>query len=290
MNNTPIPAETSIVSVKLKVADLSRSLDFYVDRVGFKSNSRWDNTISLSANGMPPYCFSLVEIRGAEPKPPRTTGLYHAAIRLPSRTDLANTVKRLLSVEWPFLNAADHGVSEAVYTADPDGNGLEFYADRPRSRWRRSGRYYRMVTEPLDLTDLLDACNDGRSQEIPGGTDIGHIHLQVADLEAARHFYHNLLGFDITQADFPGALFLSAGGYHHHIGVNTWAGNGAGPAPENAVGLASFAVRIPSGKAYQAVRARLESSGVPVTEVRKNGIFAALLVKDPSGNLVELLL
>jgi catechol 2,3-dioxygenase len=290
MDKFQIPSETTIAYARLKVADLERSADFYVDKVGFKPNVKNGDTLGLSATGLPPYCIYLTEIEYAEPKPPRTTGLYHAAVRFPSRIGLANSLKRLLSFEWSFRGAADHGVSEALYLVDPDGNGLEFYADRPKSQWQRSNGHIRMGTDALDLNDLLNASNDGARPALPEGTNMGHVHLQVADLGQARHFYHDILGLDVTQEDYPGALFLSAGGYHHHIGLNTWAGKDAPPPPPQAVGLGSFGLRIPNGNAFQAVRKRLDSAGVAAEEVRENGIFKSLKVLDPSGNQVDLVM
>ncbi len=290
MDNYQIPAETTIAYAHLKVSNLDRSVEFYVDKVGFKSNVKYHDTIGLSATGLPPYSLYLTEVENAEPKPPHTTGLYHAAVRLPSRIDLANALKRLLKFEWSFQGAADHGVSEALYTVDPDGNGLEFYADRPRGQWPRTNGHYGMFSDPLDLNDLLNVSNNGSHAEIPAGTSMGHVHLQVADLAQAREFYHGVLGLEITQSDYPGALFMAAGGYHHHVGVNTWAGKGAPPPPPKAVGLDSFGLRIPNGNAFQALRMRLQSAGIAVEEVRENGIFTALKIHDPSGNQVDLVM
>lgn len=289
MDKLQIPAETSIPFVRLKVTDINRSLEFYEDKLGLKAANRFNGTTSLSANGLPPCFLFLTEAAHAGPKPARSAGLYHLALRLPTRADLANTLKRLLAVEWHFYNTADHGVSEALYTSDPDGNGLEFYADRQVSRWQKRGGYFGRSTRPLDINDLLGACNNGLLEKIPADTRVGHIHLQVADLDSARRFYRDLLGLSMAEADYPGTLFFSSDGNRHLVGVYAQEGGGALP-PEETVGLVSFGLRIPSGRVFQAIRQRLENSKVPIQEKRENGILVSLQVKDPAGNTIELLM
>ncbi|MEJ2679698.1 MAG: VOC family protein, partial [Gemmatimonadota bacterium] len=196
-----------------------------------------------------------------------TTGLYHFAILVPDRRALAGIYLRLHGAGWPFEGFADHLVSEALYLADPDGNGMEIYADRPREQWQHRQGEVRMTTAPLDLDGLL-AELDGPDSDagLPGGTVVGHIHLHVADLGRAEAFYGDVLGFEATARNYPGALFMSAGGYHHHVGLNVWAGAGAPPPPENAVGLLDFAVVVPEEDARAAVVERARRDGRPVQD------------------------
>jgi catechol 2,3-dioxygenase len=190
----------------------------------------------------------------------------------------------LLQNNWRFFGAADHGVSEAFYTADPDGNGIELYADRPRSKWNWQKDQVSMLTDPLDINDVINAGGSVTRNDLPAQTDVGHIHIQVSNLERAREFYQDLLGLEVTQSDYPGALFLAAGKYHHHLGVNVWAGESAPPPPENAVGLYAFGLRIPDGTARHILLKRAKAAGV-VVEERPSGA----LLRDPDGNLVELM-
>jgi catechol 2,3-dioxygenase len=276
----------------LQVSDLASALGFYEGLLGFRQAGRNGRSVALSATGRPPYAIVLVERPGAPPKPPRTTGLYHVAIRLPSRRALAEVLIRLATHSWPFQGFADHLVSEALYLADPDGNGLELYADRPPERWTQRNGQIVMGTEPLDVDGLV-AEADGESASWNGidpGTDIGHVHLHISDLARSEAFYHGLLGLNVTQRGYPGALFLSAGGYHHHLGINTWVGAGAPPPPAEAVGLLSFALQIPDGEAWRAVLARLAGAGMAPEGQHDCPDERIALVRDPDGLGVELVL
>ncbi len=288
MDSFRLPPGTHIGHVRLKVADLERSLVFYRDVLGFRPGSG-QGLVALSATGKTPYHILLSEVPGARPKPPRTTGLYHVAIRFPGREALAQTLRRLLDREWPLQGVADHGVSEAIYLADPDGNGLELYADRPRSQWRVQNGQVAMATDPLDVQDLLAQAGERSEPGLAPGTDIGHVHLHVSDLARAEAFYHGLLGLDVTQRGYPGALFLSAGGYHHHVGLNTWAGVGASAPPPDAVGLESFALVLPEPETWRDLFARLADAGIAVSEGQGYGYASSARVSDPDGNGVELL-
>lgn len=275
-----LPAGTRIGRVHLRVADLERSLGFYRELLGFRVLCEGLDSLSLSATGEPPELILLSERRGARPKPPRTTGLYHFAILLPARRDLARALLRLDQAQWPRHGFADHAVSEAVYLQDPDGNGVEIYADRPREQWRRQNGEILMTTVPLDLDDLLREAGDPPEPwaGAPPGTTIGHVHLRVSDLEAAERFYEETLGFDVVARYYPGARFLSAGGYHHHVAVNVWAGPGAGRPPEDAAGLVDFEILVPGQTAVDRVLDRLRERGVePV------GLDGAWRVEDPDG-------
>jgi catechol 2,3-dioxygenase len=261
---TRLPPEISIASVTLRVARLDQALAFYESLLGYRPVDSEHGRVGLSASGGAPAQIRLLEVPGAGAKPPRTTGLYHVAIRVPSRKELGRVFKRLAEQRYPFQGFADHGVSEALYLADPDGNGIEIYRDRPRSEWQWNGDSIAMVTEPLDVEGVLAEANgeapwDGAHPQ----TDFGHIHLQVSDLGKAESFYVDLLGFDVMQRNFPGALFVAAGGYHHHIGLNVWSSRYAPAAPANSVGLQSFAVGVPSTHVVNDVARRLQAAGVP---------------------------
>ena len=218
-----IHPDTTLGPATLAVADAEHSLRFYGDLLGFEIVRTEGPRIELGAGGA---TLLILEARpGLLPRPSATTGLYHAAILLPSRTDLAHVLRRLLEANYP-IGASDHLVSEALYLSDPDENGLEIYRDRPRAEWRyQPDGQVIMDTLRLDFAGVLSELRRDSApwNGIPAGTRIGHMHLQVGDLAQARVFYHDVLGFDIM-ADLSsyGALFLSAGGYHHHIGLNIW--------------------------------------------------------------------
>ena len=247
MNPFSLPDRTGLGYASLTVADLDRSLRFYHRILGLNLLSSDDRQASLSVPESNRPLLVLEERPGARPKPPRTTGLYHIALRYPNRIGLGKALERLVEHRWPLLGAADHLVSEALYLSDPDGLGVELYTDRPRETWPRRGEVIQMATDPLDVGSLLaEAVRTGPEAESrPVGVDLGHVHLQVADLEAARRFYHGKLGFAVMQEDYPGALFVATGGYHHHIGLNIWAGIGAPAPPRDVVGLAAFSIRLP---------------------------------------------
>ncbi len=268
---------TRLGPVLLTVADLERSLRFYREVLGLRLRERQDDVAVLTADGTAPLVV-LVALPGARAAPRRTTGLYHFAVLYPDRRELARALARLLQARYPLQGASDHRVSEALYLADPDGHGIELYADRPRDQWPITGRGVAMTTEPLDLDDLLATLDDAP----PAATDaispqarVGHVHLRVANLKEAEAFYHGRLGFEVMQRDYPGALFLAAGGYHHHIGANIWGSRGAPPPPPDAVGLRAFTIVLPDAAAARAVLARLDP---PARESP-----AGWCTRDPSG-------
>jgi catechol 2,3-dioxygenase len=277
-----IDKDLSLGPAELTVADMERSLALYRDILGLKAREAGDGSrvVALSAGEEP--LLLLHERPGARRKPPRTTGLYHAALLMPTRRDLARTLAALASARYPLSGASDHLVSEALYLDDPEGNGLEIYADRPRAEWPRAGREVRMAVDPLDIDGLLAGLDDAPWEGMAPGTVIGHMHLHVADLAATEAFYGGVLGFDLMQR-YPGALFMAAGGYHHHLGLNTWAGAGAPPPPADSTGLRRFTVRLSSEAALEAVASRVREAGLPLEELPEG-----LQLRDPAQNAMLL--
>ncbi len=278
-----------IGAVELTISDLERSVRFYQSHLGFVVHRREDRVAWLGAGGADLLVLSQSE---TAPRVRGTTGLYHFAILTPSRADLGRALRRLVETNTVLQGAADHGVSEALYLPDPDGNGIEVYRDRPRNQWpfvglpagalAKEGDRLRMGADPLDLDALLAEPGGDNGAGLAPGTVIGHVHLHVSGLDEAERFYVGVLGFDLMQRYGSGALFVSAGGYHHHIGLNTWAGVGAPPPPAGAIGLKFFEVALPNAAAVAAVADRLASAGVSFD---RNG--EAVFTRDPSGNAVK---
>jgi catechol 2,3-dioxygenase len=212
----------------------------------------------------------------------RATGLFHFAILVPDRAHLARSLRRIAEARWPLSGASDHLVSEALYLSDPDGNGIEIYRDRPREEWPHRDGQLEMATLPLDLDSVLAESSDN-SSSMPAGTAVGHVHLQVSDLDEVERFYSGVLGFDVTVRGYPGALFVSAGGYHHHLGLNTWNSAGAAPPPPGSIGLRTFEVVLPDRAAFDDTLDRVRAAGIE-GETADGG----MLVRDPSGNGVLL--
>lgn len=278
-----LPEQTSVHHVHLRVADLESEVNFYRN-LGFKVINQGREFAQLSASGQKPALLLLSMEKDMRPRLPFAPGLFHVAYLLPSRVELARTLKHLGESGVTISGVADHLVSEAVYLTDPEGNGIELYSDRARTEWSVRGGMVEMATLRLDIKHLLnDAENTNSWNGLHPETRIGHIHLQVSDLEKAERFYHGLLGFDITQRSYPGALFVSAGGYHHHIGLNIWNSKGASPAPENSAGLASFGITVPDGKALKSVIDRLGSENMAVETTG-----ASFFVRDHDGIRIEL--
>ncbi|MBE3589842.1 MAG: VOC family protein [Firmicutes bacterium] len=263
-----LPDTTHLGRVRLRVRDLDRSLEFYEGLLGMARRERSTNRAVLSSRGDGPELVVLEADPAAADRPRRTTGLYHFALLYPDRASLAAAFLQLARHDWPFQGFADHLVSEAIYLADPDGNGIELYADRPRLEWRRVGQDLAMDTLPLDLDSLvaeLGAERDGPFRGMAPGTVLGHVHLHVSDLSAAEAFYSGVLGFEVTVRGYPGALFFAAGGYHHHVGTNIWAGRGAPRPPERAVGLLDFSIHT-TRPAAAAAAERAQRAGWTVRE------------------------
>jgi catechol 2,3-dioxygenase len=282
---TAIAAGTAMGAVSLTVSDIGRSRAFYETALGLSPREREDGGLAFGVAGG----TDLVTLYGdvsATRLDRRATGLYHLAILFGSRLDLAHALARLAQARWSLDGVSDHLVSEALYLSDPDGNGIELYRDRPRDEWRYPGGQLQMATLPLDLRGLADELGAVTEPQtsVPADTTIGHTHLQVADIADAEAFYHGVLGFDVTARGYPGALFVSAGGYHHHIGLNTWHSAGAGPAAPGSVGMRSFEIVVPDQGELGRVAERIHDAGHElVTESHDR-----VAVRDPSGNLVLL--
>lgn len=276
--------DTGVGPVALTVSDLPRALAFYQRSLGFHVHAQADGTAYLGGEStdQPGRDILVLTERRDARKAPGTSGLYHFAVRLPSRQELARVLQRLVETRTPLQGFADHLVSEAIYLADPDGNGIEVYCDRPRQEWQYApDGSLRMATDPLDLEGLwaeLDSHPDGWPG-LHSQTRLGHMHLHVASIAEAEAFYHDILGFDLVLRYGPTASFFSAGGYHHHVGVNTWAGVEAPPAPAGAVGLRWFAIHLPDAAELQAVVEQVRAAGVGAQESADG-----FLVNDPSGN------
>ena len=256
-----IHPETSIGAVTLTVRDLDRALTFYQDNLGFRLHGRQGDVVTLGAGER-----DLLVLRGrpdARLPTRRHTGLYHFAILTPSRRHLARSLRHLIDSGARPQGFADHLVSEAVYLSDPEGNGIEIYRDRPREEWEYEEGVVQIDTVALDVQGVLDEL---RPDEEPwtgldARTTIGHIHLQVADLDETEAFYRDALGFDLVTRYGPSASFFAAGGYHHHIGSNLWHSADAAPLPEGTTGLHHYEIRLPDGDALAATVERLRAAG-----------------------------
>jgi catechol 2,3-dioxygenase len=261
-----LPSATHIGSVHLTVADLEAQRSFYERALGLRELERDGSTVRLGPEGGP----VILELTG-DPDAPRrphgTTGLYHLAVLVPGRADLGQALRRVIESGWRFTGASDHLVSEALYLNDPEGNGIEIYRDRPREEWARSDEgVIQMATLPLDLDGVLGEIEAAEPVPalMPAGTHIGHVHLQVANLRDAETFYSGALGFEVMVRTYPGALFVSAGGYHHHIGLNTWESAGGSPPPEGSTGLRSFELVLPTADDANPVADRAREAGAQV--------------------------
>jgi catechol 2,3-dioxygenase len=254
-----LPAGTHIGTVTLRVSDAERAIRWYGDMMGMELVDRTPERLSFGAGGK---AFLFLDVR---PDAPRriedTTGLYHIAILVPDRASLGGVLARIAE-KGVRLGASDHLVSEALYIWDPDNNGLEIYRDRPRAEWHWKNGRVAMATDPLDRRSVAEegVKAGAHLRSMPAGTKIGHVHLQVGDLEKAVYFYTEVVGFEQTSGR-GSAAFVSAGGYHHHLGMNVWHSLGAGPPEENACGLVEYEIVVPDRAALTAAKARLESAG-----------------------------
>lgn len=268
-----LPDATRMGFVHLRVRDLPRALDFYKGMLGMRVLQQEGNTVTLGADE------PIVRLTGdptAPERPPFATGLYHVAILLPERKHLARILEHFSVFRQPLSGAADHLVSEALYLSDPEGNGIEIYTDRPRDSWTWHEGSVHMTTAMLDIDGLLKEAGDTAWNGMPEGTRVGHVHLMVASAPQTLTFYRDLVGFDLTTAFSTQAVFLSAGGYHHHLGANTWESAGAPPPPAGSAGLVETRILLPTKADVEAAATRLENYGI-----EREGEDVLLL--DPSG-------
>jgi catechol 2,3-dioxygenase len=275
-------AETVVGTVTLRAADIDRQREFYERAIGLEARSDGPAAVELAdAEGRVLIGLDSSAARDSAPVSHPHTGLFHNAFRYPDRPALGAAVRRTIELAPVFEGASDHGVSEAVYFRDPEGNGIELYRDRPYAEWPAAGEgKVGMYTRPLDLAALV---GDAGEQEWPARCDIGHIHLQTADVEQTAAFWRDVVGLDERQRFGPQAVFLAEGLYHHHIGANTWHSLGAGPAPPDRPGLDSFELRLRTAERVDSAAARLEEAGVKVATDTGRVTF-----EDPDSNRVLL--
>jgi catechol 2,3-dioxygenase len=277
-----LPDATHLGRVRLQVADLDRSIAYYETVVGLRVLRRGASTAMLGPHGDDHVIVELREKKGVRPVGRRgNIGLYHFAILLPDRASLGRFIGHLRDI-GAYAGMSDHFVSEAVYLTDPDGLGIEVYADRPRSDWKTEDRQLTMTTIPLDVASVVASARNEPWSGMPAGTVLGHVHLYVQDIDAAERFYHSGVGFDKVVWSYPGALFMSAGGYHHHLGTNTWAA-GAPLSTDDDARLLEWEIVVPTQTDVDQAAGAIGDAGF-VTE--RDG--RDVLVRDPWGTRLRL--
>ncbi len=268
--------------IALKVIEINRSIKFYTDIMGFSLLRKEKGIATLTADGFNPI-MTLIQPNNVIPKIPRRTGLYHLAVLLPSRYHLGLFIKNIGDEDYPIIGGSNHGVSEAIYLEDIDGNGIEVYRDIDENEWNRKGDKISMISEALNFAEIIKETGEDKWKNAPLSTIIGHIHLHVGDLDRARKFYIDGLGFDLTMEAGSSAIFLSTGGYHHHISLNIWNGRNAEAPLDNSVGLKYYTLQFPNEEARGKTIMNLKKLGYKV--IIKDGNY---YTKDPSSNLIEL--
>lgn len=274
--------EPRIGYVELQVSNIEQSLTFYKELIGFQVLERDENTVKLTTDGTTLQLLLREEESFVE-RPLRSTGLYHFAIVVPTRQDLALSLMHLIEADFPVQGASDHQYSEAIYLADPDNNGIEIYVDRNATQWERDGKGgYVGATAQLDVESLFAEVKENTWNGLPSGTRIGHMHLQVSDIEESEKFYVEALGLDIVAKDTH-MLFVSKDAYHHHIGMNIWSGKGLPSPPKNALGLKYFTLHF-NEEEYANAKENLDRLGFNYSEENKE-----MSVEDPSGNAIKII-
>jgi catechol 2,3-dioxygenase len=282
VSSARLPANAHIGRVRLRVANLERGLAFYRDVLGLRIEREWKAAVALApqlsgggdaSSGRERELIILEERPGIARRPmrPRTTGLYHVALLVPSRRELGRTLVGLRHAGYPLRGMSDHAVSESLYLDDPDGNGLEIYADRPRERWPVQGGVVLMTVDPMDVEGVIAAGRESPDSwsGLPPETVVGHVHFTVSNMERAVSFYRDVIGFDVGM-QVPTLTAVSAGGYHHHVNLNTWAGEGAPSDSDRVAGLVSWELRVPGDQSRRALIDRLAAAGAltdPATDV-----------------------
>ena len=273
---TPLDPATHVGAVSLTVADLARSIAYYRDNIGLRLLSREGRTATLGTPARP--LVHLAEIPGA-PRASGYTGLFHLALRVPHREDLARWLLHAAQTKVPLAGMSDHFVSEAIYLQDPDDHGIEIYHDRPRALWEH--RVAEMTTAPLDVDDLVQELGDSPQpfEGMPDDTDMGHVHLRVRDIPETITFYRDVVGLDLMTTYGPHAAFLAAGGYHHHVGANVWQSLGATAPPPGSACLQFATLVVPTTQGRDVLLDRVANSG---QEPEHNDLGP--VIRDPAGN------
>lgn len=273
-----------VSQIHLKVEELKRSLDFYQNLLGFQILRQSTNEVELTVDGMTTL-LTIEQLKTVAGKEKKTTGLYHFALLLPTRQDLGKLLRYLIQSNYPLQGASNHGFSEALYFADPDGNGIEVYADTDPKFWMdQTGRLDFSKNGPMDVESVIAEAKGEVWGGFPSKTVIGHLHLHVNNLEKTKRFYRDGLGFDITIDILNQAVFFSTGGYHHHIGTNTWNGENAKAPLANNIGMLFYSLMLPDEKTRETLIGNLNSMGYSVVE--NHGEY---YTEDPAGNRINLI-
>jgi catechol 2,3-dioxygenase len=277
-----LPATLRLGAVHLTVTGLDRSVAWYQSALGLRVH-RHDVDSAALGDGSEDVLVLHEDSTARQPR--RTCGLYHYALLFPTREELARTALRLAASKTPIQGASDHGTHEAIYLPDPDGNGIELAADRPRDQWPTPEQEFSGGgPNPLDFDALLSSVGgEAPTERVRSGLRVGHLHLHVGDIDAGLAFYRDVVGFEVW-ARMPTAAFVSAGGYHHHLGFNTWRGEGAAPVPAGIVGLRHWTIVLETAAEVEAVRDRVRAAGIESDDV--DGGFA---VTDPFAMVVHVI-
>jgi catechol 2,3-dioxygenase len=273
-----------VTSVEIRVLDLKRSIDFYTKTIGMKLIAQ-DNEYADFGVNTNEILLRLVQINHGLPKEARTAGLYHVAYLLPTRKDLGLILKHFIELRTPLQGASNHGISEAIYLADPDGNGIEIAVDTPDSTWKWNGDKLDILSDngPMDIQSVLNETNDSVFEGLPESTIVGHLHLHASELVESKKFYRDILGLDIVIEIPNSAIFMSYGKYHHHIAINLWNGKGVKQASSMSPGLFIANLWIPTLTELSTIESTLKHLNYPYTKKDQS-----LIVNDPSGNQFRL--